>query len=108
MSNKSDAKSSKMCRRYHEDFKRDAVKLSQDLGSVAEAARQLGISESSLCKWRIKYSAADAAPSAHHATYNDAAYSEPKDENALLKKQLHDAQQANVIILKKAMGIFLA
>ena len=56
MSNKSDAKSSKMRRRYHEDFKRDAVKLSQDLGSVAEAARQLGISESSLCKWRIKYS----------------------------------------------------
>ena len=47
MSNKSDAKSSKMRRRYHEDFKRDAVKLSQDLGSVAEAARQLGISESS-------------------------------------------------------------
>ena len=102
MSNKSDAKSSKMRRRYHEDFKRDAVKLSQDLGSVAEAAKQLGISESSLCKWRIKYSAADAAPSAHDTTY-----SELKDENALLKKQLHDAQQANVI-LKKAMGIFLS
>ena len=54
MSNKSAAKSSKMRRRYHEDFNRDAVKLSQDLGSVAEAARQLGIIKNrqlTLCLW---------------------------------------------------------
>ena len=45
-------------RKYDEDFKKNAVKLSYASSkSVADVARNLGISNSMLYRWRQKYTA---------------------------------------------------
>ena len=45
-------------RKYDEDFKKNAVKLSHASNkSVAEVARDLGISNGMLYRWRQKYTA---------------------------------------------------
>ena len=44
----------KKSREYTKEFKQEAVKLAQDLGSVSGAAKKLGISASVLFSWRAK------------------------------------------------------
>jgi transposase len=49
---------SEVRRKYDEDFKKNAVKLSYASNKpVAEVARDLGISNSMLYRWRQKYTA---------------------------------------------------
>ena len=43
-------------RKYDAEFKKKTVKLSYaSLKSVAEVAREMGISDGMLCRWRLKY-----------------------------------------------------
>ena len=47
-------------RRYTEEFKREAVRLVRDAHSVAQVARDLGIPEHVLYRWRVQHQQAKA------------------------------------------------
>lgn len=40
---------------YSREYKLEAVKLAKELGSASQAAKSLGISVSSMCKWINEY-----------------------------------------------------
>ena len=83
-------------RKYDEDFKKNAVKLSYASSkSVADVARNLGISNSMLYRWRQKYTA--EGDKTRFATL--------EEENKALR--LKNAEQAMEIdMLKKASAYF--
>ena len=83
-------------RKYDEDFKKNAVKLSHASSkSVAEVARDLGISDGMLYRWRQKYTA--EGDKTRFATL--------EEENKALR--LKNAEQAiEIDMLKKASAYF--
>ena len=83
-------------RKYDEDFKKNAVKLSYASNkSVAEVARDLGISNGMLYRWRQKYTA--EGDKTRFATL--------EEENKALR--LKNAEQAiEIDMLKKASAYF--
>ena len=83
-------------RKYDEDFKKNAVKLSYASSkSVADVARDLGISNSMLYRWRQKYTAEG----------DKTRYATLEEENKALR--LKNAEQAMEIdMLKKASAYF--
>lgn len=92
-----------MATQYSEEFKKDAVKYweeHKDLG-INACAKNLGISKSTLSTWRKLYESNDGnIPTRGRGNYE----SDAAKENARLKKELRDAQDA-LEILKKAIGI---
>ena len=40
---------------YSKEFKLEAIKLAEELGSASKAAESLGVGNSSLCKWIASY-----------------------------------------------------
>lgn len=95
----SDAKSKKLRRRYDEDFKKEAVRLSKEKG-LKTTAQDLGICEPTLSRWRKRYldpksSPSDTAPS----------YDELLKENQRLKKEMGYFEDINEV-LKKSTAIF--
>jgi transposase len=88
-------------RTYTREFKIDAAKLSYNSEkSVEEIAASLGVSQSSLHRWRQEYrdDPDQALPGSGQQKERDA-------EVARLKKELKQAQMENEI-LKKAAAIF--
>ena len=86
---------------YTREFKIEAAKLSYNSDkSAAEIAEQLGISQSSLHRWRQEYGTDpdQAFPGQGHLKERDV-------DMARLKKELKQAQLENEI-LKKAVAIF--
>lgn len=83
---------------YTEEFKRDAVRLAQERGNLCAVARDLGISESLLSKWKHKLQTAPQRPFPGHGNPADLELAQLKRENACLQEE--------VDILKKAVGIF--
>jgi transposase len=83
-------------RKYDEDFKKNAVKLSYASSkSVADVARNLGISNSMLYRWRQKYTAEG----------DKTRYATLEEENKALR--LKNAEQAiEIDMLKKASAYF--
>lgn len=83
-------------RKYDEDFKKNAVKLSYASNkSVVEVARDLGISNGMLYRWRQKYT----------ANGDKTRYATLEDENKALR--LRNAEQAiEIDMLKKASAYF--
>ena len=83
-------------RKYDEDFKKNAVKLSYASNkSVVEVARDLGISNGMLYRWRQKYTA--EGDKTRFATL--------EEENKALR--LKNAEQAiEIDMLKKASAYF--
>jgi len=92
-----------MAKQYTEEFKKDAVrywKEHKDLG-ITSCARNLGISKSVLSRWKTLYENNEGnIPTRGRGNYE----SDTAKENARLKKELRDAQDA-LDILKKAIGI---
>jgi len=43
-------------RKYTDEFRRQAVKLAEELGSTVEAGKQLGVPEVSIYSWKKRYS----------------------------------------------------
>ena len=85
---------------YTDEFKREAVRLANERGNVAETARSLGITDNLLYRWKQRLQTAKAGESAFPGQGT------PRDEEmARLKKELARVQQENDI-LKKAVGIF--
>ena len=83
-------------RKYDEAFKKNAVKLSYASNkSVAEVARDLGISNGMLYRWRQKYTAEG----------DKTRYATLEEENKALR--LKNAEQAiEIDMLKKASAYF--
>ena len=83
-------------RKYDEDFKKNAVKLSfASSKSVARVARDLGISDAMLYRWRQKYTSQG----------DKTRYATLEEENKALR--LRNAEQAiEIDMLKKASAYF--
>lgn len=88
-------------RQFDAEFKREAVRLSQQPGhTMASVARDLGISETNLWRWRKKLaeSGESAFPGTGHV---------PADQEELrrLRRELVDVTEERDI-LKKALAVF--
>ena len=83
-------------RKYDEDFKKNAVKLSfASNKSVAQVARDLGVSDAMLYRWRQKYTPEG----------DKTRYATMEEENKSLR--LRNAEQAiEIDMLKKASAYF--
>lgn len=90
-------------RKYDSDFKRQAVRLTEDPGrSVGEVAESLGIAKDLLYRWRREHIAQEGL--AFPGNGREALTSQEKEIREL-KKRLKDAEMDRDI-LKKAMAIF--
>ena len=88
-------------RTFTKEFKIQAVELAASLGNVTEAARQLGVLDSSIHNW--KKSLSDSAPEVAVKKMNLS--SEEHDELKRLRRET--AEQKKVIhILKSAAAFF--
>jgi transposase len=88
-------------RSFSREFKLEAVSLVTEGGlSVARAARDLGISESVLGRWKSQLAedSEEAFPGKGHLKSHDEELRQLRRENALLRMERD--------ILKKAVGIF--
>ena len=87
---------------YDKSFKERAVKLSYQRGSLLSAAKELGISDSTLGKWRKDYEeyGSSSFPGRGNERLTD-------DQRRIkeLEKQLKD-RELDLEILKKAVGFF--
>lgn len=86
--------------RYDADFKEQAVKLALDLGSNTKAAASLGMSPKTLNAWVLKAKRENYRPNPKGKSVG-----ELEAENAALRKQNRELEQAN-LILKKAAAFF--
>ena len=91
-------------RAFTEEFKREAVRLAIERGNVSAVARELGIHESVLNRWksRLQQDADAASPNIRSfpgkGNARDEEVAKLQRENARLKEEN--------TILKKAVGIF--
>jgi transposase len=86
---------------YTREFKQEAVRLAQTSGKpIAQVARELGISDTSIHQWRkeLAENGSEAFPGKGHQTALE-------EENRRLKRELERVQQERDI-LKKVVGIF--
>lgn len=85
---------------YTEEFKREAVRLAKERGNLAAAARDLGISDTTLQNWKrqLEQKPENAFPG--NGNPHDKETAQLQRENARLKEENE--------ILKKAVGIFTA
>lgn len=85
---------------YTEEFKREAVQLAKERGNIAQTARDLGVSDTSILYWRKQLEATPENPFPGQGNPRDVELAQLQRENARLKEE--------VDILKKAMGICTA
>lgn len=92
-------------RQYTDEFKIEAVRLSDSVGGH-EAARRLGIPSATLSNWSRKRKPVGLAPSPEApAQPLRRPVTELEDENSRLRKELADAK-LDVEILRKATAYF--
>jgi len=83
---------------FTEEFKKDAVRLAKERGNISQAARDLGIHESVLSRWKRQLDTSPERPFPGQGN--------PQDPDlAQLKRELSRLKEENEI-LKKAVGIF--
>jgi transposase len=86
----------KVQKTYTQEFKREAVRLAQTSGkSIAQVARELGISDSAIHQWRKEL--AEHGPEAFPGSGHQAALEE---ENRRLKRELERTRQERDILKK--------
>ena len=83
---------------FTEEFKRDAVQLAKERGNISQVARDLGIHESVLSRWKRQMEKEVKNPFPGQGNAQDPELAQLKRENARLKEENE--------ILKKAVGIF--
>ena len=83
---------------YTEEFKREAVRLAKERGNIAQTARDLGVSDTSILYWKKQLEETPERPFPGNGNPRDAELAQLKRENARLKEENE--------ILKKAVGIF--
>jgi transposase len=85
-------------RSFTEEFKREAVRLAQERGNVSVVARDLGIVQSVLGRWKRSIETGEARLFPGKGNPRD-------EEMAKLQRELARVKEENEI-LKKAVGIF--
>ena len=88
---------------YTKEFRLSALKLAEELGSVAEATKQLGLKPNAIYNWKNKYK---------YKYKTSTAVVEPKvavpaesEEIKRLKKEVEELKKVNYI-LKRAAAFF--
>lgn len=76
---------------YTEEFKKQAVKLARDLKNVAKAAKQLGIRDVNIHKWKEQYKLTESGVSESELA-----------EIKRLKKENEELKKANYILSRAA------
>ena len=95
----SEAKAERSERRvFTEEFKRDAVRLAKERGNTSQVARDLGVHESVLGRWKRQMEKGEENPFPGQGNPQDPDLAQMKREMARLKEENE--------ILKKAVGIF--
>ena len=89
----------KLKRKYTEEYKEEAVRLAESMGSIAGAARQLGIGASLLHGWKEKLREKSSASQSQESFEN------ANLEIRRLKKENEQLKKINVI-LKTAAAFF--
>ena len=91
----------KVQKTYTQEFKREAVRLAQTSGKpIAQVARELGISDTSIHQWRKELTEHG------HEAFPGSGHQRPlEEENRRLKRELERVQK-ECDILKKAAAIF--
>ena len=85
-------------RSFTEEFKTEAVRLARERGNLSAVARDLGIADSVLQRWKRRLEEGQARPFPGKG--------HPRDEEmAKLHRELARVKEENEI-LKKAVGIF--
>jgi transposase len=91
-------------RSFTEEFKREAVRLATERGNVSAIARDLGIHESVLNRWKRRLQQQAQCPGAQSRPFPG--NGNPRGEElAKLRRELARVKEENEI-LKKAVGIF--
>ena len=91
-------------RSFTEEFKRDAVKLATERGNVSAVARDLGINESVLNRWKRRIQQETQRPSPGNRPFPG--NGNARDEEMVkLQRELARVKEENAI-LKQAVGIF--
>ncbi len=85
-------------RQFSDEFKREAVRLAKERGNLAQVARELGISDTVLQRWKKALDQTPANPFPGQGNAQDPEAAALRRENARLRQENE--------ILKKAVGIF--
>ena len=91
-------------RSFTEEFKRDAVRLAVERSNVSAVARDLGINESVLNRWKRQIQQETQRPSPGNRPFPGNG-NVRDEEMAKLQRELARVKEENAI-LKKAVGIF--
>ena len=83
---------------YTEEFKREAIRLAQERGNIAQTARELGISDHTLQVWKKQLQQTPDNPFPGQGNPRDMELAQAQREVARLREENE--------ILKKAVGIF--
>ncbi len=82
---------------FNEEFKREAVRLAKESGNLSATARNLGLCQTVLQRWKQALAEDQPHPFPGHGNPSDPELARLKRENARLAEEVE--------ILKKAVGI---
>ncbi len=91
-------------RSFTEEFKRGAVRLAVEQGNVSAVARDLGINESVLNRWKRRLQGEAQIPGS--GTRPFPGKGNPRDEELAKLQRANARLKEENAILKKAVGIF--
>ena len=96
----SEASGKRVCRSFTEEFKKEAIRLARERGNLSAVARDLGISDSILHRWkkRLETAPENEKPFPGRGNPWDPELARLQRENTRLREEVE--------ILKKAVGIF--
>lgn len=87
---------------FSEEFKREAVRLAEERGNIAQTARELGISDTVIQRWKKQLQKQKANGSLNPFP----GHGNPKDQElARVTRENRKLMEENEV-LKKAVGIF--
>lgn len=89
-------------RKYTTEFKEQAVRLAEHLGSVLKAARHLGVSEANVYNWKMKSKNGKLKDLKNSMSIQA---ENPDEELKRLRKEVDELKQVNYI-LKRAAAFF--
>jgi transposase len=92
---------------FTEEFKREAVRLAEERGNVCAVARDLGIHETLLRRWKQSIHEESASPNSENQPLPTfPGQGNPRDEETARLQRENRRLREEVEILKKAVGIF--